>query len=453
MVVKPASHYLAVLCFTAALALPAWAGETPTAPARGYAYLTTKAYLPPDFDQATFDSTWQVWEKPARSQAEKATGDERRAMAFARYGLTSLPGQPGKPHQYVVDSAGNWTMNCLACHQGKVAGRVIPGAPNSLFALETLTEDIRQAKARLGKKPTRMEIGSLFMPLGTSIGTTNAVNFGVALMARRDAQLNVLPLAMPPRMVHHDHDAPAWWLLKKKRYIYSDAFAEKGHRALMQFLLIKENGPERFRKWEKDYADILAWIESLEAPRYPFEVDAGLAAKGEHTFTLSCARCHGTYGEHPTYPEKVVPIDEVDTDRTRLEALSRVHREAYAKSWFADFGAQKTIAEPVGYLAPPLDGIWASAPYFHNGSVPTLWHVLYPDVRPAVWLRSEDGYDQQRVGLEVQALDSVPADLSPAEKRRYFNSHVRGKSASGHPFADELDDAEKQALLEYLKTL
>ena len=43
------------------------------------------------------------------------------------------------------------------------------------------------------------------MPLGTTRGTSNAVMFGVALMARRDADLNVLPPGFPPAMVHHDH--------------------------------------------------------------------------------------------------------------------------------------------------------------------------------------------------------------------------------------------------------
>ncbi len=59
---------------------------------RGYELLTTKAYLPPDFDQQTFDEVWKAWEEPLRSQAAAATPEERRRMAFERYGLTSAPG-------------------------------------------------------------------------------------------------------------------------------------------------------------------------------------------------------------------------------------------------------------------------------------------------------------------------------------------------------------------------
>ena len=47
-------------------------------------------------------------------------------------------------------------------------------------------------------------------------------------------------------------DAPPWWHFKKKNRLYIDGFAQKGHRALMPFALIRENGPEKFRKWELD---------------------------------------------------------------------------------------------------------------------------------------------------------------------------------------------------------
>ena len=45
---------------------------------RGYKLLVEKAYLPPDFDQETFDNVWKQWPEPLRTEAEKATPDERR---------------------------------------------------------------------------------------------------------------------------------------------------------------------------------------------------------------------------------------------------------------------------------------------------------------------------------------------------------------------------------------
>lgn len=421
---------------------------------RGYEILTTKAFLSPDFDQEVFDNIWKVWEEPLRSQAERATPEGRRKMAFSRYGLTSAPGDTsGKPQQYVVDAAGNWTMNCLACHQGKVAGRVVPGVPNSHFALETLVEDVRSTKLRMGKRLVRMDIASAVFPLGTTNGTTNAVMFGTALLSTRDAELNVVP-GLPPKMTHHDHDAPPWWNFKKKTHLYSDGFAPKGHRALMQFMLIPQNGPERFAEWEGDFREVFAWLESLEPPAYPFGIDQALASRGQAVFNSICADCHGTYGAGETYPNKIVPIEEVGTDPVRLGSLSPQGRMAYAASWFGHFGKHDVISDPGGYVAPPLDGIWASAPYFHNGSVPTLWHVLNSDKRPTVWRRSEDGYDTQKVGLEFAAFEALPAGVTTGrERRKYFDTGKFGKSAAGHTFPDVLDEAEKRAVLEYLKTL
>src|SRR5690348_11337911 len=153
---------------------------------RGYRWLTTKAYLPPDFDQEVFDELWKSWEEPLRSQAERATADERRRLAFSRYGLTEAPDGAGQVAlQYVDDGKGGWVMNCFACHGGKIAGRVIPGAPNSLYALETLTDEVRATKLRLGKPLAHMDLGGAAMPLGTSIGTTNAVIFGIVLLTYR----------------------------------------------------------------------------------------------------------------------------------------------------------------------------------------------------------------------------------------------------------------------------
>src|SRR5438552_2748475 len=119
-----------------------------SAAARGYRFLVGKAYLPPDFDDETLTAAWKHWPEPLRSEAEGATAEERRQMAFDRYGLSPRPDDPSKPLQYVVDAAGNWTMNCFACHGGTVpdcdgGSRVRPGSPNSRFALQTLTEETR----------------------------------------------------------------------------------------------------------------------------------------------------------------------------------------------------------------------------------------------------------------------------------------------------------------------
>ncbi len=422
----------------------------------GYRHLLETAYLPPAFDQETFDAVWRVWPEPLRSEAERATPDERRRLAYRRYGLTERPGDDdGKPLQYVVDEAGRWSMNCLACHAGTVAGRAIPGLPNSHLALQTFAEEIRDTKRLLGKRLLAGDLALPFFPLGETNGTTNAVMFSVSLLTLRDRDLNRKFRLVPPRFVHHDLDAPAWWNVKKRTHLYLTGFAPKGARPLLQFTLVPQNGPEQLRAWESDYEDVLAWIESLEPPAWPFAVDAALAAQGRTVFERSCADCHGTYGDAPTYPNRRVPIDVVGTDRVRLDAIDAAQRTKYAESWFTDYDPSGVVTKPDGYVAPPLDGIWATAPYLHNGSVPTLWHLFHPEERPVVWRRSVDGYDRERVGLEVETFEALPdAAREDAKVRRtYFDTTKRGKSAAGHPFPSALSAEEKRAVLEYLKTL
>lgn len=425
-----------------------------TAAERGYHFLTQKVYLPADFTQEVFDLAWTQWPEPLRSEAEKATPEERRKMAFSRYGLTPRPDDPTKPLQYVVEN-GVWTMNCFACHGGQVGGQVIPGLPNSRFALQTLTDDTRAVKLLNNKPLGRMDVGSLVVPLGSSNGTTNAVMFGVALMNFRDVELNVHKDRLPPKMTHHDMDAPPWWHFKRKEFLYADAFAAKGHRGLMQFMLVPQNGPDKFKEWEADFRDVFAYIESVQPPKYPHAIDQDLATKGRIAFNRVCADCHGQYGSDVAdrWPARVVPLDEVKTDPVRLQSLNAQNRNAYGSSWFTDFGKLPTITEPKGYVAQPLDGIWASAPYLHNGSIPTLWHLLHPSERPAIWKRTETGYDQKRVGLEIEAFEKLPPDLAGWDRRQYFNTLDFGKSRTGHDFPDELTEEEKSAVLEYLKSL
>ncbi len=429
-------------------------------PHRGLELLLKKAYLPAEFDDAVFDDLWLAWEEPLRSQAEKATPAERRRIAYGRYGFTPRPDKEGggkdddrRPLQYVVSGEGGWSVNCFACHGGKVAGRVMPGLPNSHFAMQTLFDDVRTVKLVTGKIGRREIFGSLF-PLGGSNGTTNAVMFGVAVTAVRDRDLAFDDSRPIPKFLHHDMDAPPWWHVKRKKWLYADGSIENDHRALMTFLLsAKGNTGPRVRSWEQDFRAIYDWILTIEPPQYPYPIDRPLAAKGRLAFNDHCASCHGTSGEGGKYPNKLVPLDEVGTDRARLDALSAEHLEWYEASWLSHYGKKKVNAER-GYVAQPLDGIWATAPYFHNGSVPTLWHVLHPDERPAVWRRSEDGYDRQRVGLEVTTYDRMPESARlPAQRRQFFSTADFGKSAAGHRFPDALSEDERRAVLEYLKTL
>lgn len=423
---------------------------------RGYRFILDKPYIPPTFEDDDVARLFTVWPAPLRTAAEAATPEARRRMTFERYGLTPRPDAPDLPLQYAVDASGRWSLNCFACHGGQVEGQVVPGLPNAHFAFQDLVDDVARLAAERDDAPTAMA-ASLWrrIPLGSSHGTTNAVVFSMALGAFRDPDLKLVLPKEAPKFVHHDLDAPPWWNVRRRPRLYIDGVTKKSHRALMQFLMVPANGPERFRAWDDEFKDVLAYLESVPVPRWPGAVDAPLAARGRVAFERTCAPCHGTYGPAAAYPSVAVTVEELGTDRVRHDAIPRSERERYARSWFVDGRAEDVDLDPKGYVAPPLDGVWASAPYFHNGAVPTLWHVLHPEARPAAWRRKGPAaYDRARVGLDVEVGDAVPADLAdPWTRRSWFDTRAVGKSASGHVYPSSLSEEERRAVLEYLKTL
>ncbi len=404
-------------------------------------------------------SLWTVWEPEERDRAQSADPEQRRRLTFERYGLIERDfDDSGLPLGYTGDDAGNLYPNCFTCHGGKVAGRVIPGLANSHQELTSLLGDLAalRASGRGSDPEAARDNASLGFPLNFVKGSTNATQYSILLGSMRDRDLE---LVFPPKLsqpfVHNSIDAPAWWLFSRKSRIYWDGMAPKTPRTLMQFTMAPGLSGQTIRSWEEDFGPIRDYIESLEAPDYPFEIDAQLAERGREPFERTCSECHGRYSAEglEEYPERTVPLALVDTDPLRLEAIAPASKKKYNDSWFSNYGEHPVEIETTGYVAPPLEGVWATAPYLHNGSVPTLWHMLFPDQRPDVWLRSEDGYDEERVGLEVEELDAVPPGLSARETRRYFDTQVPSHSPSGHRFPEVLDEAERRAVLEYLKTL
>ncbi len=109
-----------------------------------------------------------------------------------------------------------------------------------------------------------------------------------------------------------------------------------------------------------------------------------------------------------------------------------------------------------GYMPPPLDGIWATAPYFHNGSVPNVELVLNSAARPTDWRRVDldsTHFDEQALGWPYVEVP-YPQDQAPeAERDLVYDTTLWSQSNQGHPFGDHLTSAERHAVIEYLKTL
>ena len=195
----------------------------------------------------------------------------------------------------------------------------------------------------------------------------------------------------------------------------------------------------------------------MRPPEYEGNVNDLLAERGRSIFESKCSECHGTYGARASYPNIRIDLKDIGTDPVRLKALEVEGRLKYSRSWFAHAGEdleQVTVVDPKGYVAPPLDGIWASAPYLHNGSVPTLWHLLNPDKRPEVWKPIDEQFDETRVGLRVDEFAVVPdSETDVAILRSYFDTRKLGKSNKGHDYPADLNASQRKAVLEYLKTL
>jgi hypothetical protein len=100
-----------------------------------------------------------------------------------------------------------------------------------------------------------------------------------------------------------------------------------------------------------------------------------------------------------------------------------------------------------GYLCPPLDGVWARAPYLHNGSVPTLEDLLGPAAdRPQVFERGNTAYDAVKGGFSTQAI---------AGRTFTFDTRLVGNRNTGHDSPNQFvpDGAKRHALIAYLLTL
>jgi hypothetical protein len=126
-----------------------------------------------------------------------------------------------------------------------------------------------------------------------------------------------------------------------------------------------------------------------------------------------------------------------------LLAEQNVAAEGERQWWSRSFfGKTSRLEATGGYVAPPMDGVWARAPYLHNGSVPTLEALLDSKRRPTCWARSSrgGGFDRSGVGLAY-------------DERNAYDTRRPGFSNQGHRYGDSLAPAERQALLEYLKTL
>ncbi|WP_415766877.1 di-heme-cytochrome C peroxidase [Pseudomonas sp. ZB1P45] len=258
-------------------------------------------------------------------------------------------------------------------------------------------------------------------------------------------------------------------------------------------------------------------LQRLKPPAWPEEllgaIDKTQAAKGRELFTENCAGCHvprsvqsdGRWVQHlKMLPVKFIGTDpgaanniadhrfdltalqwdpaelaqlDVQLQPTPVESLdlsklssakglayvtafvgNRAFREANIPAAerpdMDGFGLPIGVRELRAYKARPLAGVWATAPFLHNGSVPSIYQLLSPqDERATTFYKGTFEYDPRHLGYRTEAFTNG----------FMFDTRITGNHNSGHEFRAGkrgngvigrlLQPEERWALLEYLKVL
>ncbi len=236
------------------------------------------------------------------------------------------------------------------------------------------------------------------------------------------------------------------------------------------------------------------WIAQLVSPSWPGTLDGAKVNRGAQVYQQAkCGSCHQVLKDktdRSNLQVSLTPLDEVQTDRGQADQfrLSRsptlalngkpklvvpfrplatfppvdltkditvyfvlgVYGQLFNPS-AADMAADSVKTALQGqpdfqrYKARPLNGVWATAPYLHNGSVPNLWDMLQrPENRSKTFCVGNRILDLQRVGYDPDN-HTAPCFV--------FDTSYAGNSNIGHAYGVDLPDEDKWALIEYLKSL
>ena len=222
-------------------------------------------------------------------------------------------------------------------------------------------------------------------------------------------------------------------------------------------------------------ADLLG---DLPAETYPFDIDESLAKQGEVHFKNHCATCHQpnngkVYDEMGTSMGRAGVINTIlmlgareqyttlCSPTTEIEMRGKRVKPCATFDGVALDGRDEAIMRPLedqrGYNATALRGVWSTAPYLHNGSVPTMHHLLMPSTRPDVFTKGRLDYDTKHLGYVWEAskdgkgfVFDTTAFSSLSNSGHDTDIEINGKTHrldwSGH-------ESEALELIEYLKTL
>jgi hypothetical protein len=364
--------------------------------------------------------------------------------------------------------------NCLSCHASKIRGEVIIGLGdvfrNYAQDPQPILNTALSFADRLLETDEEREAFEMFVSRSSNIapfartltaGVNPAISITAGIMSHLDPvtfQWNETPLIEVPD-AYRSHviglNPQPWWSYKKKSTMFYSASGGGSHVvwSMLASSMCLESESQAL-EIASYFSDILAYIRSIEPPPFPEPIDAQLVEEGALVFEQHCSSCHGTYGLDWTYPNRVVDLEEVGVDPVMAEMMfgASIFHEWIERS---PFGEAASATPELGYVAPPLDGVWATAPYLHNGSVPTLAALLDSRLRTPCWTWSYESHDYDFEALGWRASPSLcHQDIEDeAERAWVYDASNVGYGNGGHTFGDALNDRDRDALLEYLKTL
>lgn len=408
------------------------------------------------------------------------------------------------------------TFGCAACHTADLFGVKVLGLTNRFpraneffrrggqlapyvnsFVFKELLHATEGEREMLVTAKHNLKFVGLKQPVSVGLDTSLA-QVALSLAKRKDDEYasrtewnRRFPRRNKLEKMVADSKPAVWWNVKYKNRWLSDGSIVSGNPVHTNFLwneIGRGTDLKELETWmkenDKTIQELTAAVFATKPPRYEKffganSIDIEKAKRGEAHFVQSCQKCHGTYEKgwaqdnahllsaeeliqnvKVTYHEKT-PVKDVGTDPGRYLGM---------REFAADLNRLKiskaigTLVEPQkGYVPPPLDGIWARWPYFHNNSAPNLCAVLTPGPkRPASYWAGpandkDRDFDQECVGYPIGA--KTPSAWKQ-DKDFFYDSRKEGLSNRGHDERIFIKDGqeiysweEKLELIEFLKTL
>jgi hypothetical protein len=378
-----------------------------------------------------------------------------------------------------VSGPSSWTVNCLVCHTAEIDGVAYLGAGTKVFDDKWLGESLKQLtneewRPILARTPAAIDLAAHAHRILTSHHHDKIDSLTRArstAFAASHVELYMRPhggtMPREDEVGRGDVKTPPLWHTAAKmpaRRWYSDG-SFRGPVPLMASSMELEKDRSFDALVEHVIPRIKQEFESvirhLRPPPYPYAIDHALAERGRQLFSsreIGCSGCHGRYDGQGNVDWPAVHVD-VGTDRARLDVVSSGFIDAFNNSPLAAEGA---LVASTGYAATPLTGVWANFPYLHNGSVPTLHHLLGPVAeRPKVFsVLAARHFDRDRVGQQLYdaSIHGQPSDSELMRRfgsdRNWFSVAREGCGNGGHDVWPRIKtDVNRRALIEYLKTL